>query len=72
MVEEPDNQCPTEPSEALASWLAGHAQAMGGGGRDPAPTIRDIPNWMLGYDVGIRDREEGDDSTGVDAPIMPV
>lgn len=35
---------------------------MGGGTRDPAPSIGDIDSWYLGYDVGIRDRQEGDDS----------
>lgn len=68
---EPDKQQPA-PSEALASWLAGHAQAMGGGDRDPAPSIGDTDNWYLGYDVGTRDRQEGDDSTGVEAPTIPV
>lgn len=58
MVEEPDNQCPTEPAVALASWLAGHAQAMGGGAKDPATSIGDTDSWMFGYDVGTRDRQE--------------
>jgi hypothetical protein len=69
---EPDKRNPTAPTEALASWLAGHAQALAGGARDPAPSIGDIDSWYLGYDVGTRDREEGDDSTGVDRPMTPV
>jgi hypothetical protein len=52
----------TEPTVALASWLAGHCQAMGGGNKEPAPSIEDVDNWMLGYDVGTRDRQEGEDS----------
>jgi hypothetical protein len=59
---------PTAPAEALASWLAGHAQALAGGGRDPAPSIGDIDSWMIGYDVGTRDRQEGDDSASVESP----
>jgi hypothetical protein len=53
-----------QPAEAvsLASWLAGHCQAMGGGDRVPAPSIEDTDSWMLGYDVGTQDRK-GEDST---------
>lgn len=57
----PDDTEPTVTSP-LASWLAGHCQALGGGPRVPAPSIEDIDSWMHGYDVGTRDREEGEDS----------
>lgn len=50
----------TEPTQAVASWLAGHAQAMGGGDRVPAPSIEDVGSWYQGYDVGTRDKEEED------------
>ncbi len=59
----------TEPTGSTASWLAGHCQALAGGSRDPAPSIGDINSWYLGYDVGTRDREEGDD---VDYPVTPI
>lgn len=56
----PDNTDKGEHSaSSLASWLAGHAQALGGGERVPAPSIEDTHSWYLGYDVGTRDREEG-------------
>lgn len=51
---------------STASWLAGHCQAMSGGDRTPAPSIEDVESWLQGYDVGIRDKEEGDDSTDVE------
>lgn len=57
----PDNE--VDPAASLASWLAGHCQAMGGGDRIPAPSIEDIQSWMIGYDVGTRDRQEGESST---------
>lgn len=59
----PDDTEPTAPTTAspLASWLAGHCQGMGGGPREPAPTVEDIESWEQGYDVGTRDRQEGED-----------
>ena len=57
----PDDTEPTAATtttSSLASWLAGHCQALGGGERVPAPSIEDIDSWMQGYDVGTRDRQE--------------
>lgn len=51
----PDN---AEPTVSVASWLAGHAQAIRGGDRTPAPSIEDVASWYLGYDVGTIDRQE--------------
>lgn len=58
----PDDEPAPTNAASTASWLAGHAQALGGGERVPAPSIEDTQSWYLGYDVGTRDREEGEDS----------
>lgn len=52
-----------EPTQAVASWLAGHAQAMEGGDRTPAPSIENVDSWYLGYDVGTIDRQEEENSS---------
>ena len=60
---------PEQTASPLASWLAGHAQALGGGERVPAPSIEDTDSWYLGYDVGTRDREDGEDSSNTPSTL---
>lgn len=54
-----DTEQPHQPASSVASWLAGHCQALAGGDRVPAPSVEDIDSWYLGYDVGTRDKQEG-------------